>query len=554
MKRWISALLVCVMIAGLCACGSTSSASPAPAADAAASPAASAETEAAPETTPEPTPEPLSGAKALIAEADALLAADIRSEENTQKALALFQQAADEGELDALCSIGDVYGYGMGIEKDVDKAKTYYQQAIDAGSAYACERMAALCRASEGWESSLGWENALPYYKMAAERGLESSYFFVALAMESIIGPKDYQEIRSWYEKARDAGDDRAWYELGSMDAYGASGTFPIDYAAAMEEFQKGAEAENGNSMNCAVELAEMYRKGLGTEVDYDKALAWYEKGLALVKNYVHIYLPKGLLDLGMHWMNGDGVQKDMDKARRAFELAVQAGSEEAAAVLSTLESYVPQDNAAADVFLQAEELFYTGKFEEAVALMRENLDSGYAPLQELLGLACYMGYGTAEDNDEAYRLFCLAADQGNPSALYCKARNLEFGYGVAADKAAADEMYRQAIAAMETAVGLETDPRTQGRMYNFLGFGYMYGQTGKTDGEKALKYFTRAVELGDTLAARQLGALYATGGGGIISVPRDYEKALECMELAAAGNIPGAAESAAEIRGKLGS
>ena len=444
--------------------------------------------------------------------------------------------------------MAEVYGYGLGIAEDTDKARAYFQQAIDAGDAYACERMAVFSQVKEGWES------ALPYYKMAAERGLEDSYYYVGLAMEMIPGPKDYQEIRSWYEKARDAGEARAWYNLGIMDAYGASGTFPIDYAAAMEEFRKGAEAENGNSMNCAVELAEMYRKGMGTEVDYDKALAWYEKALALVKNYVHIYLPSGLLDLGMHWMNGDGVQKDMDKARRAFELAVQAGSEEAAAVLSTLESYVPQDNAAADVFLQAEELFYTGKFEEAVALMRENLDSGYAPLQELLGLACYMGYGTAEDNDEAYRLFCLAADQGNPSALYCKARNLEFGYGVAADKAAADEMYRQAIAAMETAVGLETDPRTQGRMYNFLGFGYMYGQTGKTDGEKALKYFTRAVELGDTLAARQLGALYATGGGGIISVPRDYEKALECMELAAAGNIPGAAESAAEIRGKLGS
>lgn len=34
--------------------------------------------------------------------------------------------------------------------------------------------------------------------------------------MDSIIGPKDYQEIRSRYEKARDAGDDRMWYSLGS--------------------------------------------------------------------------------------------------------------------------------------------------------------------------------------------------------------------------------------------------------------------------------------------------------------------------------------------------
>ena len=80
-----------------------------------------------------------------------------------------------------------------------------------------------------------------------------------------------------------------------------------------------------------------------------------------------------------------------------------------------------------------------------------------------------------------------------------------------------------------------------------------MYGQAVDVDSDKAVEYLSRAVELGDTFAARQLGAVYATGGGGVISAPRDMEKALACMELAAAGGIPGAEETAAQIRSSLG-
>lgn len=50
-----------------------------------------------------------------------------------EEAFSLYQRAASLGNMYALSNLGDFYAAGVLVEKDVEKAAAYYQQAIDAG-------------------------------------------------------------------------------------------------------------------------------------------------------------------------------------------------------------------------------------------------------------------------------------------------------------------------------------------------------------------------------------------------------------------------------------
>ena len=196
----------------------------------------------------------------------------------------------------------------------------------------------------------------------------------------------------------------------------------------------------------------------------------------------------------------------------------------------------------AQELFLRAEDSYYSGDFAGAVRLMRENLDMNYAPMQGLLGLCYYLGYGVGTDDNEAYRLFSLAADQGDAGALYCKARSTELGYGTAADPAAAKRMFEDAVADLQAQVNSGNDPHTRGRICYFLGCAYVYGQGVKQNVDQGLDYLARALALGDSNAAYSLGAFYRNGGEiGYFTCQKDPTQALSCYEAAAKGGIPDA-------------
>ena len=196
----------------------------------------------------------------------------------------------------------------------------------------------------------------------------------------------------------------------------------------------------------------------------------------------------------------------------------------------------------AEDVVQRAETSYYSGDFAGAVRLMRENLDMNYAPMQGLLGLCYYLGYGVGTNDNEAYRLFSLAADQGDAGALYCKARSTELGYGTAADPSAAKSMYEDAVSAMQSQAESESDPYTRGRLYYFLGCAHVYGKGVRQNVDQGLDYLSRSFALGDLNAAYSLGALYRNGGEiGYFTCQKDPAQALACYEAAAQRGIPDA-------------
>jgi TPR repeat protein len=153
-------------------------------------------------------------------------------------------------------------------------------------------------------------------------------------------------------------------------------------------------------------------------------------------------------------------------------------------------------------IFKQALYLFLEdGREKEAVKLFQEAAEMGYAEVQFNIGRAYQSGIGVPKGEAKVMEWFRKVAAQGNKYA-----REFLGESGGEEDEGdlsgmTAEELYQKGYAADQD-----------------------------DDYEKAVLYFTKAVEKGDAGAMYRLGGMYSKGRG----VPRDNAKALEWLHKAA--------------------
>ena len=87
--------------------------------------------------------------------------------------------------------------------------------------------------------------------------------------------------------------------------------------------------AEGGNDV-CQCMLGMLYYKGLGVDVDYKQAVAWFEKAAA--QDY-----PVAVGRLGSMYFEGKGMTPSFRRAREHFERGSELGDSEAAVDMQTL-------------------------------------------------------------------------------------------------------------------------------------------------------------------------------------------------------------------------
>lgn len=123
-----------------------------------------------------------------------------------------------------------------------------------------------------------------------------------------------YQEAAGWYQKAAEAGESVAAYNLGTL-YYNGQG-FKQDYAQALYWFQKAAER---NDPYAQFQLGMMYDLGHGVDANPDQERTWYLKaarqGLAAAQ-----------YNLAVIYHNAEGVSQDDVRAYAWLLLAERGG------------------------------------------------------------------------------------------------------------------------------------------------------------------------------------------------------------------------------------
>ncbi|MCC8151697.1 MAG: AAA family ATPase, partial [Lachnospiraceae bacterium] len=333
-----------------------------------------------------------------------------------EKALPLLELLAASGDISAMNRLGDMYHYGLGVERDYAISKEWIRKAAEHGNAEAMNR-------------------------------LGNMYF------ERKSG-NDYATAREWYEKAAENGNAEAMDRLGIM--YDLGRAVARDYGPAREWYEKAAENGNDSAM---VNLAKMYLDGRGVEKNDATAQIWYAKAAEhgnyfarmRVKRDADAFLDKEeyekalpLLEslaaggdhssmnrLGVMYHYGRGVERNYAIAKEWFERAAEKGDNAAMNNLGSVYRYgwgTEKDYAAA---------------REWYGRAAEN---GYAGAMNNLGEMYSNGLGVERDYVAAKDWFEKAAERKQAYAMSNLGYLYEHGFGVEKNYAAAREWYEQAV------------------------------------------------------------------------------------------------------------
>ncbi|KAI8364186.1 hypothetical protein BD560DRAFT_333495 [Blakeslea trispora] len=145
-------------------------------------------------------------------------------------------------------------------------------------------------------------ENALLNYLLAAERGYEVAQSNVAYMLD-----KDKRMLTSIPWISHDSiqeEEPKAPSALGGLD--------PQESA-----FIYWTRSANQNNVDARVKMGDYYYKGIGTAVDYEKAVSCYRLAAETQGS------PLAFWNLGWMYENGVGVTKDFHLAKRAYDHAL---------------------------------------------------------------------------------------------------------------------------------------------------------------------------------------------------------------------------------------
>jgi TPR repeat protein len=201
------------------------------------------------------------------------------AQQKHEEAFACFQRGIELNlsYSELLCHLADAYHMGHGVPEDEVQAVALYRQAAEQGNVEG--------QVSLGFEYACGsgvpldHVEAAKWWRIAAEQGDAEAQFCLASLYEDGLGvPKDCEQAVQWYRKAAEQGNGLqsciAQSKLG--DIYWAGEIVPQDYAQAACWYLKVAVLDGWKDVQCR--LGHMYENGLGVPRDREQAFRWYRK------------------------------------------------------------------------------------------------------------------------------------------------------------------------------------------------------------------------------------------------------------------------------------
>ena len=435
--------------------------------------------------------------------------------EDFQKAEQLLLSEAQKGNVLAVHDLGKLYSTDNLGEAEQEKSQRYYSEALKGFLAieprseklkpYLQYRIGKMYCYGSGTEQN--YEEAFDWFLKSAEQGNKYAQFSLANLYNYGKGTeKDLSQAFSWYQKSALQGQPYASYAVAQMYSKGEFAAkdeqkakiFYNDALSGFLEFERTERADD----NLFYKIGMMYKKGLGTDVDIDKAIDYFKQSAQLNNQNAHyalgrIYMLDERLDLNKaeeHFLlaaekNNLYAQyslgklylkeekKDLDKAEHFLQLA--AGNEEDE---SGIGHY-----ALGKLYMLDEKLDLSKAEEHFLLAAEKNNEAAYYQLGNL-----YMREDKLDLN-KAEHFFKLCADNDNKFGQYRLGKLY-----MMQDKYNPDAAERYLLKAAE-----KNNPFAQ------FSLGKLYLSPDKYDWKKAEAFLTRAAEQNNQYAQVRLGMEY---------------------------------------------
>lgn len=367
-------------------------------------------------------------------------------EKDYEKALQWFTIGSNSNESLCKYELGRMYLYGKGVEFDATVKKWGYELINTAYTEFKAQIFEAGQPIGELIEDGTA-------YKVDKYTGyLEYLCGRINYLGELSENSKDYSKAFLYFNAADFNDCTKAKYGLANMYYYG-KGINP-DYEKAFNLYKECAEYNSQKFIHATVKVAQMYKNGIGTEIDKMEAAKWY-KLVAENGKASDWYRMAQIFDYGC------GVNPDTQFANKYYSKALSA-------------------------FIEAE------KNEKDVVLKLKIADM------------YYKGKGTDVNKTEAAKWYKLAADNGNSHAMYKYAVMSELGEGIEANQILAQEYYKKALMIFETEYEVTQSPQLAYKIAML----YEFGKGTEQNIEKALDFYTKAVENGLDYAQKRIDVI----------------------------------------------
>ena len=464
------------------------------------------------------------------------------------EAYSLYEATADLGNTEALDMVIKILLTDFDCGKDNLETLDKYLKLADEKKI--SEYADSIYKKGLSLEKNSNLNKAIEYYELSAETGYIPAQLELGLTYNFVSRVKNYKEAEKWYLMVADSSSDKYVNEIKKAQAYLAELYYnskdgvDVDVEKAMHYALMAADS-NAYAMRI-VGWIYRYKK------DYEKAFEYYTRAIENGSYAANA-------DLGRLYYNGQGVEKNVDKATElyyeaalhevSFAVDYLKGSESHLApiylgnlylegkcveknIQTALEYYAKVDSNdylfVKDSLIKAEECIKKEKSGDeqkdlmlALAMLcvknfKERLqEEGSEKLSKCAELIYKKGLSLKKtDINKTIEYYELAAEAG-----YAKAQSaLGFMYynGENGIKKDPGKALNYALKAKDS------DPDAMALV------GLFYYD--KKDYEKALDYNSRAVEKGSIIAKTNLGNQYAHGRG----VEQNLDKAAELYYEAA--------------------
>ncbi len=222
------------------------------------------------------------------------------------------------------------------------------------------------------------------------------SFFDKAVSLFSSAKPAQAPKnisIEELTQKA-DSGDVEALLDLGYMYLYGTDG-ITVDHKLALDYYTKAAEKKNAVALN---NLGSLYFNGIGTNVDYPRAIGYFDEAAKLGSD-------DAAVNLAIIYLGSDVKSKSKDDLIKVAALLEQAQANNNIAKYLSGYAYMKG-------------FLFKQDYAKAFPLIKAAADAGYDEAQLVLSDFYINGWGTPKNYNRAVQYLKSSAAQGNAEAM----------------------------------------------------------------------------------------------------------------------------------------
>ena len=267
------------------------------------------------------------------------------------------------------------------IEPNSKKLKPYVQYRIGKMFCYGLGTEQNYQKAFEWFERSAKQKNKFAQFSLA-------NLYYYGNGVE-----KDLSQAFLWYQKSSAQGQPYASYAVAQMYSKGeyvsqGGETAQRYYKAALSGFLELESMEQADD-NLYYKLGSMFKKGLGTDIDMDRAIDYFKRSAEMNNK-------NGLYEYGKALLLGEHIPQDKEKAVKLLEKAIKLENINAKRFLAL--ELISGEHLDQDI-------------DKGLAMLTECADSGDTCACYKLGKIYFKGEIVLQDLDKAEKYLLLAED-----------------------------------------------------------------------------------------------------------------------------------------------